>query len=141
MINASITLEKVKEYAQGLDVKGHKFLFSPDLGQLAIIVKEEKEKVKKLKEAKLIGVSPYYFEEKGLLTISLQPEAADVAYSIHAFLPVDNSAVLEQLHQVVKSGKGVEFYSVSDDMELISVRRVLTEIIARDELACQLERI
>ena len=139
MKKGSLAVKQIIEYAQEIGIGKSETFLLEDMDQLVVIVKENKEKTRLIKEATSIGVSPFYVEELDIMTLSITP-GPDENNAIHILLPT-NKIVLDQLFSIVENKKGIEFYVVSEDMELIAARKVLANTDSCDELHRQLNQL
>jgi hypothetical protein len=144
MSKSYLSLDQLKEIASTLQLRQAKTFLLGEAGKIGVVVKETLEKVRRLKNSAQIGVSPFYVEEQDVLTITLQPVDGTDEDAIVGYIPLkveNRQALLEALKKSSDQPIGIEFYSVSENLEEISIRNVLIEEMSRFVLQTQLNRI
>ncbi|GEC93871.1 hypothetical protein [Brevibacillus brevis] len=144
MIDAYMSLDQVTEIARNLSLGEAKTFLLSEAGKIGIVVKETNEKVSRIKQSGQTGVTPFYLEEHDTLTISIQPVDGTEKDAIVGYIrlnAVQRTELLSALKETTKRGIGIEFYSVSESLELVSVRNVIIEEMSRFALKQQLDRI
>lgn len=133
---------EVIDIAKEMSIGNTMVVYSKDKNEIVVIVKEERYKVEELKNNKSIGVSPYYLEENKTLQLSIVPSTGmtDNDSFVSANISLEDPLIYNRLMDVAEKNKGIEFYTVSSDLEVISIRRVLSDFLSHNILHKQLNR-
>lgn len=134
--------EEVIDIAKEMPIGSTKVVYSKDTNEIMVIVKEERYKVEEFKKNKSIGMSPYYLEDYKILQLSIAPSTGMMNNDsfISANISLEDPVIYERLKYVAEKNKGIEFYTVSSDLKVISIRKILSDSLSNSILDKQLQR-
>ncbi|OPH61225.1 hypothetical protein BC351_14885 [Paenibacillus ferrarius] len=148
MSYASLSMDDIIELARSTQTNVPAYLIVKDV--LVLFVKTEAYRASEIKNSSsvTVEVSVYSGEVNGISiiiapysnTIFSNMESEYLNYAVAGFVPLNKKENIKILRDVANNKAEIQFYVVSEDLNTISIKKVLTNSISKEDLLRKLNK-